>query len=47
MNNTNDEKQGIAWWNAMNEEDRRFWLRAALTAVPAEAWAYYQRVTAD
>jgi hypothetical protein len=43
----NDAKKGIAWYNAMNEEDRRFWLCAALTAVPAEAWTYYQRVTAD
>jgi hypothetical protein len=42
---TKYEKDGIKWWNSMGEEDRRFWLRAALTATPADAWAYYKRVT--
>jgi len=41
-----DEKAGIDWWNALSIEDRAFWLRAALSAVPAEAWAYYKRVCA-
>jgi len=41
-----DEQAGIAWWNALCEADRLFWLRAALSAVPAEAWAYYKRVCA-
>ena len=38
------EAQGITWWNEMNEDCRLFWLRAAMTSVPAEAWAYYRRV---
>ena len=41
---TDDEAKGIAWWNALSEEDRAFWLRAAISAVPADAWAYYKRV---
>lgn len=40
---TADERAGIEWWNALTEEDRRFWLAAALTAVPAEAWQYFKR----
>ena len=41
---TRDERAGMAWWNGLTEDDRRFWLRAALTAVPAVAWSYYKRV---
>lgn len=38
---------GLTWWNFISENDRLFWLRAALTAVPAEAYAYYRRVTIE
>jgi hypothetical protein len=34
---------GMKWWNSLSEEDRRFWLSAAITGVPAQAWAYYRR----
>lgn len=44
---TDLEAQGITWWNEMNEDCRLFWLRAAMTSVPAEAWAYYRRVMID
>lgn len=37
---------GIAWWNGLTETDRRYWCLAAMTAVPAEAWKYFQLVTA-
>lgn len=37
-----DGQEGMKWWNGLTEADRAFWLRAALTAVPAEAWAYYK-----
>lgn len=50
MNNqqpTPDEITGMNWWNALHQADRRFWLAAALTATPAQAWAYYKRVTAS
>lgn len=40
---TQDDLAGIAWWNALTEEDRLFWCRAAITATPAEAWRYYKR----
>jgi uncharacterized protein YegP (UPF0339 family) len=40
-------EQGVVWWNALSEEERAFWLRAAMSAVPADAWAYYQRVCAS
>ena len=38
-----DEASGIDWWNVLTEDDRRFWLAAALTATPAEAWKYFKR----
>jgi hypothetical protein len=41
---TADEVRGMTWWNGLDEADRRFWLRAALSAVPADAWTYYKRV---
>lgn len=41
----NDEQRGIEWWNALDEADRRFWLAAACSAVPADAWAYFKRAT--
>lgn len=39
---TADERAGIAWWNAMTETERAYWLSAAQTPTPAVAWAYYQ-----
>lgn len=39
------EHVGVSWWNSLSEADRLFWCRAAITAVPADAWAYYVRVT--
>lgn len=39
-------RAGMKWWNGLTEEDRRFWLAAALTAAPAQAWAYYRRCMA-
>ena len=38
---------GVVWWNALGEADRRFWLACAMSAVPADAWAYYCRVAAE
>ncbi len=37
-----DDQAGIDWWNSCSEADRAFWLRAALTAVPAQAWKHYK-----
>lgn len=44
---TDDERAGMDWWNALSEADRRFWLSAAISAVPADAWAYFKRVTTE
>jgi hypothetical protein len=33
----------MAWWNALTEEQRAYWLREAKTAIPAEGWAAYKR----
>lgn len=44
---TDDEIAGMAWWNALPEADRRFWLLAAGTATPATAWQHYKQLTAD
>jgi len=42
-----NEQAGIDWWNALTEQDRRFWMQAAASAVPADAWAEFQRVHAE
>lgn len=44
---TADERDGIAWWNGLSEDDRRFWLACAVSAIPAEAWACYKRCQAE
>jgi hypothetical protein len=33
---------GIAWWNAMTEQQRLEALRAADTACPADAWDHWR-----
>jgi hypothetical protein len=42
-----DALAGVAWWNALTEADRRFWLAAAITAIPAHAWEYFKAVAQD
>lgn len=39
---TDDELRGIEWWNGLSEQDRRFWLASACSAVPADAWAFFK-----
>lgn len=39
---TPDEQAGIDWWNGLSEADRASWLKAANTAIPAEAWAHFK-----
>jgi hypothetical protein len=39
---TEDERAGIEWWNGSTEEQRRYWLRVACSAVPADAWVAYK-----
>jgi hypothetical protein len=43
---TVDERAGMDWWNALTEDSRAYWLPAANSAVPAEAWAEYKRTIA-
>jgi hypothetical protein len=40
---TDDERSGMAWWNALTEKQRAYWLREAATAIVAEAWTAYKR----
>lgn len=40
---TADEQRGIDWWNGLTVHDRGFWLHAASTYIPAEAWAHFKR----
>jgi hypothetical protein len=34
-------RQGMDWWNLLQEPERAHWLAVAGSAVPAEAWAAY------
>jgi hypothetical protein len=38
-----DAELGIQWWNRLSERGRLQALRAADTAVPAEAWEWWKR----
>jgi hypothetical protein len=38
-----DAEGGPAWWNFLSESERAAMLKAANTAVPAEAWAHWRR----
>ena len=40
---TNTEKVGMVWWNNLTDDGRAAALRAANTAVPAEAYEYWAR----
>jgi len=44
---TRQETRGMAWWNAMSDADRAYWLRIAGSATPADAWAQYQAEVAE
>lgn len=33
-----DPRQGMAWWNAMTEDDRSYWLHMTDSARPADAY---------
>jgi hypothetical protein len=41
---TADEMAGIEWWNNLTGSQRRAALKAANTAVPAEAFAHHLRL---
>ena len=38
-----EEQRGMNWWNQLTEDARAHWLQIAGSAIPAEAWAAYQR----
>ncbi|MGG2576106.1 hypothetical protein ACQYZY_28765 [Pseudomonas aeruginosa] len=41
---TADEAAGMTWWNALTEDERRYWMATAGdTGVVADAWAAYKR----
>jgi hypothetical protein len=40
---TRDVRDGMAWWNALTEAQRAYWLREAKTAIVAEAWTEFKR----
>lgn len=37
-----DTRAGIAWFNSLAPAERRYWLEAADSAVPADAWAAFK-----
>lgn len=41
-----DAELGMRWWNQLREIERAYWLARANSAVPADAWAAFQRETA-
>lgn len=41
-----DTAAGMAWWNAIDENDRRFWMLASMGQSAADAWSYFKRCNA-
>lgn len=44
---TLDESAGVMWWNGLTDADRGRWLEIAHSAVPADAWAAFQRAQVE
>jgi len=38
-----DDAEGVAWWNRLDERDRRVWLDYAQSDRPVDAWRAFQR----
>mgnify|MGYP001606873553 CR=1 FL=1 len=44
---TQDEQDGMDWWNGLNERMRKYWMAQAETGVVADAWEIYKNARAD
>jgi hypothetical protein len=45
---TDDERDGMTWWNGLEETARGFWAKkAGNTGRAADAWAAYKRTRDD
>ena len=45
---TDDDQVGMRWWNALNEECRRYWMRrAGDTGRAVDAWRAFKGAMAD
>lgn len=40
--NSTDARIGMAWWDNLTEAERLHWLRAACSAMPADAWRCFK-----
>lgn len=40
---TQDERQGMNWWNNATRSERRYWLDIAKSARPADAWQAFKK----
>lgn len=40
---TQDELDGMTWWNSLTEKERAYWLAQADTAIAAQAWAHFKK----
>ncbi|WP_019570289.1 hypothetical protein [Thioalkalivibrio sp. ALE11] len=38
-----DDAAGIAWWNGLTRQQRRYWLDRAASASPADAWSQFKQ----
>lgn len=41
---SDDDRDGMAWWNDQDERTRAYWLSVADSARPVDAWRAYKRV---
>jgi len=40
---TQDELDGMTWFNSLSEQERAYWLAQADTAIAAQAWAQFKK----
>lgn len=43
-----DAEAGLRWWNALTEQERKYWMeRAGNTGVAADAWEAFKHQTPE
>jgi len=39
---TEDDRAGMAWWNAMDDHERKAWFDRISTGIPRDAWELFK-----
>jgi hypothetical protein len=47
MQNDEDGRRGMEWWNGLTDDERHYWAKRAATGVAADAWELYKATVFD